>query len=312
MKYNRNTLLTLVLVLAAVFLLAACRPAEPTISDKFTTAFRLAYNDASRVYEAHVVLDAKKSVLAGKLVNLIQNLKDQVHDDIVIADMCYQNTEEFFTAALTGAFGQEGIGGQDTQPLLSLLMLKETYPEGSVEQCQRAANSIIVFSRSNREEAYNIKGEILRVDEEIAKLEYGDLKVAAVTEFYNKYGGDLQDLVNNGDAAFADFVGSKSENQRLPMRYIGFPTGALQVTTRNTVICDGYSKIYSGEISPPLDKYAYQYPVSYDPVAGLCVLKQAAAEGYIRSLITPQLSVAENLESGCTSVLPGGCDQDVP
>jgi hypothetical protein len=96
----------------------------------------------------------------------------------------------------------------------------------------------------------------------------------------------------------------------LPAQYFGFPTKALQAETRDQKVCSAYMAIQSGESAPPYGKYKYQYVVSNDTVSGICTLFQAAAESYIVMITTPSLATSQDLQEGCTSVLPGGCDEE--
>lgn len=312
-KQHLSVISSLLLILSLLLVSCGGRAEPPSSVTKFTQDFKLAYMEAAKVYSAHVSLDAKQSNLVRNYTTVMENLRSEVRDELAIMQLCYTNTQEFFIAALTAAFGDQGIGGQDkeTGALLNILALNETYP-GDIGECQRAASNVAIYMRSHREQGVNIKGEIFRVKEETSKLELGDLRTAVIIDFYNKYGGDLQALIQGGDKAFADFVGSQSEDQKLPAKYFGFPTQALVADSRDPVICQGYLNIQNGTTPPPYGKYAYQYGVSWDTVSGICTLTQAAAEGYITMITTPSLTVERDLGTGCTSVIPGGCDENKP
>ena len=297
------------------FVLTACGLSAPvppagTIS-KFTAEMKAAYQDAAAVYSAHVDLDAQETMQVKNYTALYEAMRSEVKDELAIMDLCYSNTQTFFIAAITAAFGDKGLGGAEDKALLSMLSTRETYP-GDITKCQEAATNVAIYTRSKRDALLNIKAEIFRIQAEISKLELGDLKTAVIIDFFNKYGGDMQTLMQSGDSAFATFVGSQSENHKLPARFFGFPTQALQAESRDMKICNGYQGIYDGTTPPPSGKQPYQYQVSIDSVAGICTLYQAAAEGYIAMITVPSQAAMNNLQEGCTSVVPGGCDESQP
>jgi hypothetical protein len=195
------------------FMLSACLPVpQPSVVQqvtKFSQEMKLAYIEAAKVYSAHVSLDAQLTKVTRDYTNVMDNLRAQVRDELGTMELCYTNSQEFFIASITAAFGDNGIGGQEDKALLNLLQLNETYP-GDIAACQQMATNVTVYMRSHRAEAVNLKGEIFRIRGEISNLELGDLQTAVILDFYNKYGGDIQSLIQNGDKAFADFVGDRT------------------------------------------------------------------------------------------------------
>jgi hypothetical protein len=310
MKNKLFTLLSLLFV--GLFVFTACAPATPppTVMEKVTEEFKMAYNDVSVFYASYAALDAQEAEKAAQLENKFQQLADQNKDDFFLVQSCYKDTAGFFSAILTTTYGPEGIGGaQDDSSAINLLALGQTLPPGvTVEECQRGATSIIINSRALRADGFNLKNEILRIRNEKARLEKGTINSAVMTEFYQKYGQDMQTWLQNGDQAFAEFIGSKSQDQVLPAKFLGLPTELLVISTRNKTIGEAYLAIAEGRMAPPQGKYAYNYGVSFDPATGIYTLSKEAASGYITMLITPSSAVQENLESGCTTTF-GGCDE---
>lgn len=290
-------------VLASLVLSSCATPTPPpTVIEKVTEEFKGFYNDAAQFYASYAALDAKETEVAGALVNKFQQLTDQNKDDYFLVKSCFSNSEDFVVAITTSAYGPEGLGGTGDSAYLNLLQLGQTLPPGiSVEECQRGATSMIVNSRAIREEGFNLKNEILRIRKERTLLESGTITSAVVFEFYQKYGEDMKTWIQSGDQAFATFVGSKSEDQKLPANFVGFPTELLKVPTQNATIGEAYRAISEGMTPPPAGKYAYNYGVSFDSATGIYMLSKAAAEGYITLLITPSRAVQENLENGCTT-----------
>ena len=308
----KNIFKILSLILVGLFVFSACAPATPppTVIEKVTEEFKMAYNDAASFYASYAALDAKESEVAGQLINKVQQLNDQNRDDYFLVKSCFTNSEDFFVAITTSAYGPGGIGGaQDDSSYMNILALGQTLPQGvTVEECQKGATSMIINSRAMREEGFNLKNEILRIRKEKALLEKGTITSAVVFEFYQKYGADLKSLIQNGDQKFAEFIGSKSADQQLPADFVGFPTALLAVPSKNSEIGETYLAISEGRMAPPKGKYAYNYGVSFDPATGIYTLSKAAADGYITLLITPSRQVEENLTEGCTTTF-SGCDQ---
>jgi len=302
---------TLFAVLILSMLIASCAPKPAPAKASIPEEFRVMYLQAQQVYKQRVALDIQKTTLVRQYTNKADEMRTTVADELKIMSQCYTNTEDFFAAAMSGAFGDDGIGNalsvqEETNILVSALTLNQLYP-GDVKTCQEQGAQVVVKMRAVRSEAVNIKNEVFRVDAAIADLERSEIGTAVVIQFYNKYGGDLQKLIQSGDTAFAEFVGAQSD-EPLPMDFFGFPTAALEVETRNQKVCLGYADIYQGRVDPPAGKYAYQYAVSNDPVSGVCTLKQAAAEGYIKMILSPSLALSNDLETGCTSAF--GCDDE--
>lgn len=299
------------LMLFLMMALAACAPALPVTAPQavantvvsFTDDMRTAYMEAANVYSAHVALDSQETKFGRQLGTVVERMKSGVKDQLAIMKMCYTNTDEFFVSVLTKAYGDKGIGGQDTQPYINLLQLGQTFPDGGVTECQKQANEVLIYLNAHGEETVNIKNQIFAVKQQITQLEMGDLKTAVIIEFYKKYSGDMKTLVQNGDQAFAKFIGSQSEDQRLPADFLGFPTGALQAETHDMKICKGYQDIADGVVAPPAGKYRAQYGVSVDTVTGICQLTGSAADGYYTAITTPSQASMQDLENGCTSVL---------
>jgi hypothetical protein len=293
------------------FVASACAPApKPATKATLPEEFRVAYLEANKVYAQRVALDIKKSNLVRDYVNKMDEMRGTVGDELEIMNLCYVNTEDFFAAAAAGTFGEDGLGNalttqEETNILVNALSLNELYP-GDVSECQRQGTNVVVKLRAVRSEAVNIKSEIFRVDAAITDMERSEVGTAIVIQFYNKYGSDLREWIQNGDEAFSGFVGANS-TEPLPADFFGFPTAALEVETRNQKVCMGYAAIYEGKTAPPMGKYAYQYPVSNDPVSGVCTLRQVAAEGYIKMILSPSIQLSNDLEEGCTSAF--GCDE---
>jgi len=301
------------LIIMGMFVFAACaapKTPPPSAIKVVTEEFKGMYNDAADFYASYAALDAKETEVAGQLVNKVQQLNDQNKDDYFLVKSCYTNSEDFFVAITTSAYGPNGIGGaQGDTAYMNILALGQTLPVGvSVEECQKGATSMIVNSRAMREEGFNLKNEILRIRKEKTLLEKGTITSAVVFEFYQKYGADMKAWIQSGDSAFAEFVGSKSQDQKLPADFVGFPTALLEIPTKNSEIGEIYRSISEGRKAPPQGKYANNYGVSFDPATGIYTLSKAAADGYITLLITPSRQVEEKLTEGCTTTF-SGCDE---
>ncbi|GEM_PF-6639153 len=312
LNFKKIPYLLFVTLITLMMLVSACAPAPSPapLATQFTQEMKIAYMEAAKVYSAHVALDVEKTKQLKLYTTQMENAQSETKDELAVMKLCYSNSQEFFIAALTGAFGDKGMG-QETPALLNMLHVNQTYP-GDVTECQKHATNIAVYMRSNRAQAMNIKGEIFRIDGQISNLELSDLKTAVIIDFYNKYGADIQKLIQSGDKAFATFVGSQNADQVLPAQFMGFPTKALQAETRDMKVCSQYQAIHDGTPEGiamlPAGKYAYMYGVSLDSVAGICTLYQSAAEGYSKMITTPSLAALQNLQQGCTSLMPGECD----
>ncbi|HLD51134.1 hypothetical protein A3K34_01570 [candidate division WWE3 bacterium RIFOXYC1_FULL_40_10] len=298
----------LCVLLVLVLAVSSCAPKPPSPLDTFSEDFRASYVVASKVYSSYVDKEVQRTQVFGQMTVGFDAMLANVKDEVEFIKLCFSNYESFFTGVAFATFGENGLSltaEQESEAWINALVLNQTHPD--LPKCQENITSAVIKMRADRATVVNLKGELLRINAAISDTERGELGTALVIEFYKKYSGDLRNLVQAGDSRLAELIHSQNL-QELPLGFVGFPTDASQATTRNLNICNTYRAVFAGEVPPPYGFYKDQFRVGIDPATSVCTLYAAAADGYIRMVLTPSTSVGGQLEEGCTSAF--GCEDE--